>query len=100
MLCAIQHLRCHILCILRLKTYYKIHYFFVCEIISGLSATLHLYDLHVWSNYGFGKRQTERMIMSNSNNNQLNIPKPARQAALRPDSQEDVFHTNCKFRQK
>ena len=54
-----------------------------------LSATLHSYKIRLWSNYDHGKkkdtlqtgkrlafrnRQKERMNMSNSNNNRINVP--------------------------
>ena len=70
--------------VLQSKTY---HY----EISPNLSATLHLYNFRLWSNYPYGtenaffgrcfrpKKAKESTIMSNNNNNQINVPQ-AREA--------------------
>ena len=76
------------------------------------SATLHSYNFRLWPNYGYGKkkvalhpesswlsgkRSKERNVMSNSNNNQINIPQAREAGSV---GGQMVCHTNLEIREK
>ena len=82
------------------------------EIYSITSATLHSYIFSLWSNYDHGKKKTlsnpesdllsgfddkERMNMSNSNNNRINVPQAKEamnQFKMQAAQDEDVLFTS------